>query len=46
MWNTKTFRSINEMNVWIEANQYKMQIEEIAINNGWGVTYRKLIRVY
>lgn len=41
-WETKTFKSKENMNKWIEKNESKYQIEEIFINNGWGVEYKPL----
>ena len=42
MWQTKEFKNYESMNNWVTANSHKYQIEEIFINNGYSVEYRKL----
>jgi hypothetical protein len=34
------------MDAWLERNQYRVQYVEIFINNGYGIEYRKLRRIY
>ena len=46
MWNIKTFTSKESMTKWIESNIDKYQITEIFVNNGYGVEYRPLRKVY
>lgn len=46
MWETKTFKTADAMRAWIARNDRRYQIEEIAVCNAYGVTYRKLRRVY
>ncbi len=42
MWETKIFKTKKQMNNWIEKNKSKIQFEEIFIENGFAVEYRKL----
>lgn len=42
MWTTKTFKTVQALNTWIEKNDHKMQWQEIAVENAWGVMYRPL----
>jgi len=42
MWQTKTFKTLEAQNAWIEKNEHKFQIVVIFVNNGYGVEYRKL----
>lgn len=46
MWKTKTFRTRIEMDRWLFKRDGRIQWHEIFINNGYGVEYRKLMRVY
>jgi hypothetical protein len=41
MWQVKTFRTREQLKQWQEKNKNKMQMQEIFINNGYGVEYRK-----
>ncbi len=45
MWTTKTFKTADAMRQWIERHDGLVQWEEIAVNNGYGVQYRKLRKV-
>jgi hypothetical protein len=42
MWIIKTFISEAKMEEWIRKNKSKYQIEEVFVNNGYAVEYRKL----
>lgn len=42
MWTTKVFKTRAKMAAWIERNGARVQFEEIAVNNAYGVIYRKL----
>lgn len=46
MWTIKTFKTEEAMELWLQKNNHKIQYERIFINNGWGIEYRKLRRVY
>jgi len=52
MWTVKEFKTAEQMNRWIQRNQYRYQIEEIFINqatpfdNRYAVQWRPLRRVY
>ena len=46
MWETKYFKTKKALDRFMEANKHKYQMTEIFINNGYGVEYRKLRRVY
>ena len=42
MWETAVFETKEEMKKWIEKNDDKYQWQEIAVNNAFGILYRKL----
>lgn len=42
MWEEKTFKTREAMQAWVKRNDHRMQWEEIFVNNGYGVTYRRL----
>jgi hypothetical protein len=44
-WQTKTFKTKEAMASFIERNGHRIQCNQIFINNGWGIEYRKLRRV-
>lgn len=48
MWQTKTWNlnQIETMQAWIEKNKNNMQMQTILINNGYGISYRPLRKVY
>lgn len=46
MWNIKTFKTRESMNRFTAKHGYKLQWNEIFINNGYAIEYRKLRRVY
>lgn len=46
MWMTRTFKTREAFHRWIKRNGRKTQWQEIFINNGYGVEYRKLRKVY
>lgn len=46
MWQTKLFKNRQAMEKWLAINSDKIQWEEIFINNGYGLTYRKLRTIY
>ena len=42
MWQIKTFKTREAMLLWIARNESRMQWNQIYINNGYAVEYRKL----
>ena len=46
MWQTKTFKTKQAMDKFIETNAGKIQYVVIYVNNGYGIEYRKLRKVY
>jgi len=44
-WEQKTFKTDEERKKWKEANKDKYQIDDIFVNNGYGVEYRPLKKV-
>jgi len=43
MWNFKYFKTQKQMEKWFEKNKHKYQINEIIVNNGYGLEYKPLI---
>jgi hypothetical protein len=46
MWKTKTFKTKQAYDRWIERNRNKYQWNEIFVNNAYGVEYRELLKIY
>ena len=46
MYTIKAFKTKESMNQWLEKNSSKIQYTELFINNGYGLEYRKLRKVY
>jgi hypothetical protein len=46
MWMTKTFKTREAMNTWLDRNRSRIQFQEIFVENAFGVLYRKLRRIY
>jgi len=46
MWQTILFTSLANMRRWQDKNRGRVQWIEIFINNGYGLEYRKLHKVY
>lgn len=42
MWQTKTFKTKEAFQKWIDDKSHNYQWNEIFINNGYGVEFRKL----
>ena len=42
MWKTKTFKTAAQFAAWVSKNNDRVQWEEIAVNNRYGVTFRPL----
>jgi len=42
LWTTRTFRKRETMLKWLEKRKGRIQYEEIAVNNAWGVLWRSL----
>ena len=41
-WQFKSFKTKEKMQDWLDKNKNKIQYEEIFIDNGFAVEYRKL----
>ena len=41
MWDTKTFKTYEQQQLWINRNKDKYMIDVIYINNGYAVEYKK-----
>ena len=46
MWVTREFKTRQAMQNFIDKNYNKIQYEEIFINNGFCIEYRKLRKIY
>ena len=46
MWQNKTFKTHEAIQKFIDKNKNRIQYQEVFINNGYAIEYRKLIRVY
>lgn len=45
-WKTRTFRTIEARDAWLLKYDRLVEFNEIFVNNGYGVEYRYLRRVY
>lgn len=45
MWRTKTFKTQEAMQAWLDKREGRIQYNEIFINNGYGVECRKLRKI-
>jgi len=45
MYITKVFKTKALMNRWIEVNSHKYQIQEIFLNNAYGLEVKKLKQI-
>jgi len=45
VWLVKTFNTEKEKNDFIDSNKENYQMEEIFINNSYGVEYRELLKM-
>ena len=45
MWQVRVFFTVEKKNEWIKKNKYRYQIEEIAVNNGFGLLVKKLRKI-
>lgn len=46
MWEIKSFKSKENMKKFIANNKGKIQYNEIFVNNGYAIEYRKLVKIY
>jgi hypothetical protein len=46
MWKTKTFKTLAAMQAWISHNCHRYEWQEIAVNNAYGILYRRLRAIY
>ena len=45
MWQTKYFKTRDEMTAWLDQHDGQIQFDEIFIENGYGVEWRKLVEI-
>lgn len=45
MWTTKTFKTREKQLAWIEKNGRNYQIQEVFINNSYGLDVKKLRKI-
>lgn len=45
MWVNKIFKTQARMDAWLDRNRHCIQYEVIFVNNAYGITYRKLVKV-
>lgn len=45
MWEIKTFKTQKQLNNFILKNKNKIQYNIIFVNNGFGIEYKKLIKI-
>lgn len=45
MWQIKTFKTRQAMDVWLIRRNGRIQWQEVFINNGFAVEYRHLHRI-
>jgi hypothetical protein len=45
MYTNKVFKTRELMNKWIESNSHKYQIQEIYLNNAYGLEIKKLRQI-
>jgi hypothetical protein len=46
MYKIKTFKTIEARDAWLLKHDGLIQFDEVFINNGYGIEYRYLRRVY
>ena len=46
MWKIKTFKTNEDLQKFINKNKSKIQYSIIFINNGYGLEYKKIIKIY
>lgn len=46
MWDIKTFKTRDAMLAYLDKHGHRIEYREIFVNNAYGITYRKLRRVY
>ena len=44
-WKKRYFKTLKDQNEWIEKNKNKYRIDLIFINNGYGIEYKKLVKI-
>lgn len=45
MWKVRTFKTKEQLNNFIKRNKNKIQYDIIFVNNGFGIEYKKLIKI-
>jgi hypothetical protein len=46
VWESKTFKTRESLQKWIDRNSHKYQWHELFVQNGYGVEFKKLRLVY
>lgn len=45
MWEVRTFKTKEQLDNFIERNKNKIQYDIIFVNNGFGIEYKKIIKI-
>ena len=45
MWEVRTFKTKEQLHNFIKRNKNKIQYDIIFVNNGFGIEYKKLIKI-
>ena len=46
MWSTKTFKTKESFDKFWQKNKNKYQMQEVFINNAYGIDYKPLKKIY
>jgi hypothetical protein len=46
MWKTKTFKTIEARDSWLQKHDGFIQFDEIYVNNAYGIEYRYLRSIF
>ncbi len=44
-WKTKEFKTKEQMDAWVSKNNSKYQMQEVFINNAFGMDYKPLLKI-
>jgi hypothetical protein len=45
-WRTSGFKTKEGMQAWIDKNDHRIQWEQVFVNNGYAIMWRRLRRIY
>lgn len=45
MWQTKKFKTREKLNEWLQKNGHRSQYNQVFVNNGYAVEWRKLKKI-